>query len=170
MSYAYRVPDTGLALGGTAKFVDSKIDAARATSAAMDLGVLHRKGRLGIGGGVRNAGSKHKFRSEADPLPLTIFAGVGAKLNERWIGSFELNAPRDAAISAAFGGEYKHPFAERLTGAVRAGFNTARRDGGGLSGMAMGLGLGYGNFNFDFAFAPQGDLGSVFKYSLVVKF
>lgn len=170
LSYAYRVPDTGLSLGGTAKFVDSKIDSARATSAAMDLGLLHRQGRLGIGAGVRNAGTKHKFNAESDPLPMTIFAGVGAKLSQRWIGSLEIDAPRDAAILAAFGAEYKHPFGDRLVGAVRGGFNTGRRDGGGLSGATLGLGLGYGNFNFDFAFAPQGDLGSAYKYSLVVKF
>lgn len=170
LSYAWRLPDSGLALGATAKFVDSKIDSARATSAAADVGGLYRRGRAAYGAGVRNVGTKHKFRAEADPLPLTIFAGAGAKLTERWIASVEVDAPRDASVGAAFGGEYKHPFAERLSGAVRAGFNTARRDGGGLSGVSLGLGLGYGNFNFDFAFVPQGDLGSVYKYSLVVKF
>lgn len=169
-SYAYALPDTGLSLGLTAKFIDSKIDSANAGSFAADGGLLYKKGPASLGGGVRNMGTAQKFRSAADPLPLTIFTGAGYKIKERFLVSVEGDFPRDNKVSIGVGGEYRQPFAGKLIGAARLGFNSKNTDPGGLSGVAWGFGLGYSNFDFDFAWVPFGDLGNAFKYSLVVKF
>lgn len=170
LSYAYAVPETGVSLGATGKFIDSTIDAARGTAFAADLGALYYGEKAKVGAGVRNFGTKQKFASVADPLPLVLFTGVGYKLGENWLGSVEVDAPRDNKISFGLGTEYVHAFADKLTGALRGGFNSRNTDAGGLSGASFGLGIGYANFNFDFAFVPFGDLGNTFKYSLVVKF
>ena len=169
-SYAFALPDTGLSLGLTAKFIDSKIDSANAGSFASDAGVLYKAGPASLGGGVRNMGTAQKFHSEADPLPLTLFAGAGFKVKQRFLASVEADFPRDNKVLVGVGGEYRQPFADKLSAAARVGFNSKNTDPGGLSGVAWGFGVGYSNFDFDFAWVPFGDLGNAFKYSLVVKF
>lgn len=170
LTYGLAVPDTGLSLGVTAKYIDQQIDTAKSTAFGMDVGGLYRVGRAGFALGVRNAGTRSKFVSSADPIPLTIFTGVGYKLADDWIGSVELDQPRDNSLALALGTEYRHDFGDKLVGALRMGYNTRNKDAGGFSGVAFGLGLGYGNFNFDFALVPFGDLGNTYKYSLGVKF
>lgn len=170
LSYGYAIENTGLSLGGTAKYIDQQLDTAKATAFAVDAGALYRQERLSVGGGVRNVGTHSKFVSAADPLPMVLYAGAGYKLTDAWLGSVELDAPRDNSASVAFGTEYRHDFGSRLTGALRAGYNSRNTDAGGLSGFSMGLGLGYNNFDFDFALQPFGDLGNAYKYSLLVRF
>lgn len=170
LTYAYKIPDTGLSLGVTAKAIKSEIGEARANTAAADFGALWRHNRLGVGAGVRNVGGDHGFNEAADPLPLTIFSGAAYKFSDRLIGSTELDLPRDSKATVGVGVEYKHPFADKLTGSVRSGYNTKNTDADELAGVSFGMGVGYSNFNFDFAFIPFGDLGNVFRYSLVVKF
>ncbi len=57
-----------------------------------------------------------------------------------------------------------------MTGALRAGYTSARRDGEGLNGVTLGAGLGFHRAKFDFAWLPFGTLGNTFRYSLLVKF
>jgi hypothetical protein len=170
LSYGISVPDTGLSLGATAKYIDQQIDSAKATAFGMDAGALYRTGRAGFAVGLRNAGSESKFNNESDPLPLTIFTGVGYKFNDNWIGSMELDQPRDNSLTAAFGTEYRHDFGSRLVGAARLGYNSRNTDAGGFSGLAFGLGLTYNAFTFDFALVPFGDLGNTYKYSIGARF
>jgi len=170
LSYGYRIADLGLSLGATMKYIDQTLDNVKASAVAGDFGALYRFGRVGVGAGVRNVGSKPKFLSQADPLPTTVFTGLGYKITDNWIGSLELDAPRDNDMTFGLGTEYKIFFVDKLTGAVRAGYNTKNAYAGGFNGASFGLGLGYGNFDFDFAFVPFGDLGNTYKYSMVVKF
>jgi hypothetical protein len=170
MSYGVTVPNTGLSLGVNAKYIDQQLDTAKSTAFGMDLGSLYRAGRAGFAFGVRNVGTKTKFVSQADPLPMTIYTGAAYKFTPNWMGSVEVDLPRDNSAVLAFGTEYRHDFGDKITGAARLGYNTNNTDGGGLSGLAFGFGLGYGNFDFDFALVPFGDLGSEYKYSMHVKF
>jgi len=170
LGYAYALPDTGLSLGVTAKFIDQTIDNVSASAFAADLGALYHLGELRLGAGVRNAGTQSKFVSEADPMPLTIFGGASYKVTDALLGSVEMDLPRDNSAVVAFGAEYRKRFADKLTGAARLGYNTANSEAGGWAGASFGLGVGYGNLNFDFAFVPFGDLGNTFRYSLTAKF
>ena len=171
LSYAYRMEDLGLSLGGSAKFIDSTIDTAHATAMAVDLGGFYRLGKLGLGTGVRNVGTQEKFAGVSDPLPMTVFAGASYKHSDRLLGSIEVDAPRDNGLNVGFGAEYRRPFTGEISGAVRAGYNTKNTvAGGGISGVSFGLGLGYRRLDMDMAFIPFGDLGSSFKFSLLVKF
>lgn len=170
LTYGLAVPDTGLSLGVTAKYIDQQIDTVKATAFGMDVGALYRTGRAGFAAGVRNAGTQSKFVAQADSIPLTLFTGVGYKLSDDWIGSVELDQPRDNSVILGLGTEYRHDFGDKIVGAARFGYNSRNTDAGGFSGLSFGLGLGYSNFAFDFALVPFGDLGNTYKYSLGVKF
>lgn len=170
LAYGLRLPESPWLVGGAMKLVDSRLDSAKARSFALDGGVLYAGERWSAGAGLRNLGTKHRFRSEADSLPLLGYAGASAKLGSEWLAAVELDLPRDGAPGAGLGAEYRKDFGEGLRGALRGGLRTDRRDAGGLGGLSMGLGLGYRNLDFDFAWAPAGDLGNSFRYSLVVKF
>ncbi len=170
LAYAITIPDTGLSLGVTGKGIEENLGTAHASAFAADVGALYRTGRLGLGAGVRNAGTQVRFTTVSDPLPLVGFAGAGYKFNDAWIGSVEADMPRDSNMSLAVGAEYRKKFVDKLTGALRAGYTTRNSDAGGLAGATMGLGVGYGNLSFDFAFVPFGDLGNTYKYSLTAKF
>lgn len=170
LSYALAVGETGLALGVTGKYVVSALAGYNAAALAGDAGALYRTERWSAGAGLRNLGQRYGFVERTDPLPLTLFAGGGYRFSERWLGSAELDLPRDNGPSAAAGVEYSRPFPGRITGAVRAGYNTSNRDAGGTAGTSIGAGIGYGNLDFDFAFIPFGELGNAYRYSLRVKF
>ena len=43
-------------------------------------------------------GTAQKFHSEADPLPLTLFAGAGFKVKQRFLASVEADFPRDNKV------------------------------------------------------------------------
>src|SRR3989338_87292 len=152
LSYAYSIPDTKLSLGAAGKFIDSTIDSTHASALASDLGALNRVDGGSVGAGARNFGTKQKFNTAADPLPFTLFAGAGYRFSDNWLGSFEVDVARDNRITMGLGGEYTRLFTDKLSGALRAGYNSKNTDVGGLSGFSLGLGIGYSNFNFDFAF------------------
>lgn len=171
LSYGYRIAESGLSVGATAKFIDQKLDATRGTGFAADVGALYRLGQASVGAGIRNAGPGVKLGSTRDPLPTTAFGGIGYKISERFVAAADVTIPRDNSIGLGFGGEYRKEFADKLGAALRAGYNKRNTDaGGGMSGVAFGVGVRYGNFDFDFALVPFGDLGNAYKYSLVVKF
>jgi long-subunit fatty acid transport protein len=170
LSYAYAFRDTGLSLGLTGKYVVSTLDGFNASVFAADAGALYKQDRLSIGAGLRNLGSSYGFAGVSDPLPFMIYAGAGYKLTEHWLASVELDAPRDNPIVFAVGTEYVHPFTKTVSGAVRAGFNSADSDAGGFGGVSFGGGIAYGSVGFDFALLPFGDLGNTYRYSLLVKF
>jgi hypothetical protein len=170
LSYAYAFHGTGLSLGMTGKYVVSTLDGFHASVFAADAGALYRQDRLSIGAGLRNLGSSYGFAGVSDPLPFLIYAGAGYKLTEHWLGSVEIDAPRDNSLVYAVGTEYVRPFTKTVSGAVRAGFNSANSDAGGFGGVSFGGGITYGSVGFDFALLPFGDLGNTYRYSLLVKF
>jgi hypothetical protein len=170
LSYAYAVPETGLSLGVTGKYITSSLGGYNASSFAADAGALYRSDRWTAGAGLRNLGPQYGFAGQTDPLPLMAYVGGGYRFNEHWLGSLELDVPRDNAVSMAAGAEYVHSFPGRITGALRAGFNSSNTDAGSFAGASVGAGVAYGNLDLDFAFIPFGDLGNTYRYSLRVKF
>ena len=170
VSYAYALRDTGLAFGATGKYVTSSLGSYNASVFAADAGALYRDAVWSAGAGLRNLGPQYGFAGQTDPLPFQLYAGAGCKFTEHWLGSVEIDAPRDNNLVFALGSEYVHPFTSVLSGALRAGYNSGNGDAGGFSGASFGGGVVYGNFGFDYAFIPFGELGNTNRYSLVVKF
>ena len=170
LSYGYAFRDTGLSVGATGKFVVSSLDGTNASGFAADLGALYKQDRLSLGAGLRNLGPSYGYAGSTDPLPLVIYGGAGYKLTDHWLASLEIDAPRDNSIVFALGTEYVHPFTDKISGAVRAGYASGNADAGGFGGASFGGGIAYGNVGFDFAMIPFGDLGNTYRYSLLVKF
>ncbi|HAM36987.1 MAG TPA: hypothetical protein DEB40_07145 [Elusimicrobia bacterium] len=170
LSYAYALPGSRFALGGTAKLVDSRIDGAEARALAVDAGGLYRAGRASGALGLRHLGAQQRFRDAADPLPLTWYGGAAYRFSDKVLASAELDSPRDGAGAAALGGEYRLVLARGFSAAARLGFNSRRTDPGSMSGLSLGLGLAYNGASFDFAWLPAGELGNAFRYSLLVRF
>jgi len=170
LSYAYAVADSGLGLGGTAKFVDSAIDATHGRAFALDGGALYRREPLFLALGWRNLGTRQRFVSASDPLPATWYAGGGYRFSQSLLASLELDLPRDDGPVVALGAEYRRSLARNLSAAARLGFNSGNTAPGGIAGMSLGFGLRYDGLDLDFAWLPAGELGDSFRYSLVVRF
>ncbi|MHB2025851.1 MAG: PorV/PorQ family protein [Elusimicrobiota bacterium] len=171
LSYGYQIPDTGLSLGATGKYITSNIDGYGAASYAADMGALYQfERRFSIGLGTRNLGPKYGFAGQGDPLPQEWYWGAGYKILPNWLASTEIDFPRDNGVSYAVGTEYVCAFTKKLGASLRAGYAERNTGAGGFSGATFGTGLEYGNFGFDFAFVPFGDLGDTYQYSLTTKF
>jgi len=161
-----------LALGGTAKYIRQSLDSVTANAFGIDLGALYDTGwkELRLGAAAQNLGTKVKFRSESDPLPMTFRVGASKPfLAKKLLLSSDIVMPRDNDIALALGGEYKHSLATSLAATMRAGYMTGS-DVDGLSGISAGGGLVFGRAAFDFAWVPFGDLGNAYRFSLHLKF
>lgn len=156
--------------GAAVKFIDQTIDDARSTALGLDLGLLYRLDRWSLAAGLRNYGTKVKFRSESDPLPMTATLGASYRFSERFLGAADIRVPRDNSIKLALGGEYRRRFHEDLIGFARGGYDTANAEADGFGGVTLGAGLRFRATEFDFAWIPFGDLGSTFRYSLLIRF
>ena len=136
---------------------------------------------------MQNLGAKQKFKSESDPLPLTIQLGTAYHLGRDWAISgvqsgeerktglllaLDAFAPRDNDPSLRGGLEFAHGWSENTVSSVRAGYETGRSrqiEGTG-SGVSAGAGVTYKFFTFDFAWVPYGNLGNTFRYSIKLRF
>lgn len=177
LSYARRV-GRGLSAGITGKAILQKIDDESASAFALDAGALYRKedctgfasGACALSAGLRNLGTRPKFVSTADPLPLLVYVGGSYRAFHRLTLAVDVTAPRDNTQQVAAGLELTHPFTEAFNASLRGGYYTQNTDPSGLAGVSLGAGLGYKNLSFDFAWVPFGELGNTFRYSLLLKF
>lgn len=175
LSYAYR-HDRRIGVGATVKMIHQTLDTYDATAFGTDLGA-HFTPRpeaerpFSFAAVVKNLGTKQKMAGIEDPLPLGMVLGAGAFVLPKRL-KLEVNATkyRDTNAIIAVGGEFTHAFTSDMSGALRAGYSTHRKDNPGLNGVSVGMGLSFHRASFDFAWVPFGDLGNTFRYSLLVRF
>lgn len=174
LSYSYAANDR-LSLGFNGKYIHQTIDAYSASAMAADAGVLYRVNPEGerpvtVGGTVRHIGSGIGYAGQNDPLPTTVVVGAAAAVTKGFTVDLDLGKTRDSNVYAALGGEGRRVLTEGITGALRAGFNSGKRDNGGLTGLSAGGGLSFPKAAVDVAWIPFGSLGDTFRFSLLVKF
>lgn len=169
LGYGIKV-SSRLAAGGALKLIRQTIDSEGASAFAVDAGVQYRKRGLSVGGGLRNLGSAVTFRSEGDPLPLLLYGSAAYELRPEWLAALELRLPRDNSVAFSLGTEYRRALGDELEGALRMGYNTAYSEADGFGGVTFGAGATYRRVTFDFAWVPFGELGSTFRYSILLKF
>jgi len=175
LSYSY-APNDVLSLGFTGKYIHESIDSFSGSAMAADLGVLylvnpHREKPITLAASIRNIGNRIGYvSSEKDPLPTTVVVAAAAALTKGFIMDVDLGKARDSDVYAALGMEGRHELTEGVTGALRAGYTSSRRDNGGLAGVTAGGGLAFQKASVDFAWIPFGSLGDAFRFSLLVKF
>ena len=177
LTYAHAF-DRQFSLGMTGKYIAQNIDSYSARSFALDAGALYQVNPDGnrpvsVAAVIKNAGSKAGgyTAGNSDPLPLGMTLAGGWKVfPKKLVLDLEATKYRDTDLFVSLGGEYKHPFNENVSGALRFGYSSLRRDLDGLNGMALGGGIDFYKAAFDFAWQPFGELGNTFRYSLLVRF
>lgn len=166
------LPGGRTSLGGSVKFLESRIGGDSASTVAVDLGVVHslRAAPLSLGAAVLNLGRGMRFLSQTDALPLTLSVGASYRL----AGGLTLavdarHEPNARRNEVGIGTEYA--VLARL--AMRAGYSTdavASADGAPLSGLGGGFGLRFGLYRADYTLTPFGALGNAHRLSLGAKF
>ncbi len=161
-----------LFVGLNLKYINSTIDTESGSAFAGDVGGLYKTGidKLNVGLVVQNIGSKLKFLSEGDKLPLNVKLGFGYKfLNDALALGLDVNYPNDNDLYLAGGLEYLLRFGGDFGLALRSGYQSGT-DLGSLSGLRAGAGFNWRGYGLDFAWVPYGDLGTSYRISLSAKF
>ncbi len=168
-----------LSAGGALKYINSRLDDASASSFALDLGGIYhirpdsywlnkipaQEFRIGLA--VRNLGPALKYDSGETPLPTAV--ALGGSWHSHPGGTSELIVSLDNVMQsgdgyyAALGAEFT---AFQLI-AFRAGYRTGQEIG---SGVRAGVGFKMSFIDFDYSMSPFGELGSMHKFSLLMRF
>lgn len=166
-------------VGGGIKYIGARLDSASARTFAVDAGAIYnirpdkywmskipaQEFRLGVA--VRNLGAGLKFDKDNTPLPAAV--SVGGSWHSHPGGSSSLIISLDNVMQAgdgyyvALGTEYT---AFQLL-SLRAGLRTGKEIG---SGIRAGVGFHLSIVNLDYSMSPFGDLGSMHKFGLSMKF
>ena len=167
LSYGQTLTDQ-LALGLTGKMIRAKIDDVSASAYAADLAGLYKvSDQVQLGASVVNIGSKLKFLSEGDDLPLAFKAGGAWRPSAHYLMSAEGVYSKSGLASFHAGGQWRPLEAVSL----RLGYKTDTLKGlSALAGLTAGLGLHFFGQEFAYAWAPYGDLGDAQYFSLLVRF
>ncbi len=157
-----------LGVGATGKIINAKIDDVSANAYAVDLGTLYKvTEKVQAGATLTNAGSKLKFLSEGDPLPMALHVGAAYRPNGRYLASTEVVYRKNGLASFHVGGEWRPIEAFSF----RTGYKTDTLDGlSPIAGLTAGIGLHLWGQEFAYAWAPYGDLGNAQYFSMLVKF
>lgn len=161
--------------GANLKLLRSEIGPYSASTVALDFGAQHRFADrpLSLGAAVLNVGQGLKFRSQRDPLPLTVSLGAAYRIAEPLNLALDIRREiHDQRTDIGIGTEYallpsfalRMGYASQYTG--RAGGAGAL---GALGGLGAGLGISRKSYRADYTFTPFGDLGNVQRLSLGAK-
>jgi hypothetical protein len=157
VGYAQRVT-RDIRAGGTIKLVHSTLDSLDASAVALDAGVQWQAEEyLTLGASVTNLGTKMKFISTGNRLPLTWRFGAAYTIptNSYFdiILAADASKPVDARWASHFGLEVAGEF-----WALRGGW---RSDNALDAGWSVGAGVKlFEALRIDYAYAPGGVLGN----------
>jgi hypothetical protein len=178
-SLSYGAPvNSRLRLGATARYIQSRIGALSAQTAAFDLGALYRLGNWGpgvptLGFAAQNMGPGLNFGGSSAPLPLTLAAGLGYQLPAGWtLAADYKNRPNSGSSEISVGTEYAvvSNFALRAGYASNHGPISGLSRAGDLTGFAAGFGLRLGGYSLDYSMTPFGGLGNAQRFGLGARF
>lgn len=170
LAYARKVAE--IPLGLNVKIINSKIKES-ATTVAVDLGAQYTKlldNKLMLGFAVQNLGGSLKYENTSDKLPIMIKLGSGYKVTENWTAAADLIFPEDNDPALALGTDYLHKINEEMNISGRLGYNSRTRKIDGFSGLNIGIGFGFKMMTLDYVYSPAGDLATLHRFSLGVKF
>jgi hypothetical protein len=181
MALAVPLPGGRLAAGVSLGLFYSTLAESVRTAEVLDAGVHYRPADgLRLGAALRNVGRLTGAGLEPADLPTELRTGAAWTLPPFLPGGLvtQLHGdavfPRyDAPNAIAAGLELLAPALppvpgtghQRLTGALRAGFNGAQGSRA-LGRLHYGAGLGLGNLALDYTFQPMGDLGATHRLGI----
>ena len=157
-----------LAVGVTGKLISAKLDDVSASAYAADLGAMYKMpAHVTLGASLTNVGSKLKFISDGDSLPMAFHLGGAWEPNAHWMVTSEVVYPKTGLASFHLGGEWR-PM-DRLS--LRMGYRTDTvKELSALAGYSAGLGVNVWGQELSYAWLPYGDLGNTHYISLLMKF
>ncbi|MEW5692765.1 MAG: PorV/PorQ family protein [Candidatus Hydrogenedentota bacterium] len=162
LSAYYARPITeSLGIGAGIKWVREKLDEKAANSVSIDAGLIYKLPirELTFGVSLRNLGTKLKFYSDKENIPLTLQTGFQyLSPNKRFRVCIDADKVRREEIGLHCGGELM--IKEILF--LRMGYNSAIDVDNGLT---LGFGIKYYNIGFDYAYVPFGDIGRNHRFS-----
>jgi hypothetical protein len=171
-----RIEGNGLCVGGTLKYINSKLDDASGSGVGLDLGVEHLfapsaytlDNSLSVGLSIQNLGSKIKYDSKSAGLPVNLRLGALYSIvghNMKPSIALDLTKSSDSDAYAGLGGEVWI----RDILALRVGYASkgSRATDGGLR---FGVGLKSYGLTMDYAYAGYGDLGTEHRVGLSINF
>ena len=160
----------GLDAGCAVKFIRSSIDAKTALAVAADAGAIYHAGpEINVSLTILNLGTRMKFESEADSLPLSISAGFLYRSSPDLNLTAELSEYiNDDKFYPAFGAEYWFRDAFALRGGYKFGYDTSNL--GAAAGLSLGFGLKVAGLGVDYAYLLFGDLGNVHRFGFWMQF
>lgn len=167
---SFGAADTALALtgayggvGGTVKFLESRLADRSATSFAADLGVMRSVRGVSLGVSARNLGPGLRYADQTEALPTAVALGAATRLGGAFLISVDVSRQTGSGRTVfAVGSEYAiHP-----AFALRAGSGLT----GGMTGMGLGFGVKVRGASIDYAFSPAGELGSAQRIGLSSRF
>ena len=185
-SYGRMIPDTGIGIGVTARFIRQVIGNNSAQAVSGDFGALYRFNSypVSIGVSVCHLGTKMKFIDEGYPLPRIVRLGMATGIGKSFPANISIQADfsRDSDVVYRVGMEYLGfgPFALRpgytttLSSQRKAVLGTELGStSSGISelyGLFMGVGFRVRTLNIDYALMPYGELGNAHRFSVGMKF
>ncbi len=167
LAYGHSFNDK-LSLGATGKMIQARLSDVSASAYAADLGAIYKaNSKLTLGLSAVNLGSKLKFISEGDDLPMAVRAGATYEMFPSVKVSME-GAYRKTGLGSMHMGVEWSPI---TVISLRGGYRTdTLKELSALAGMSVGLGLHVMGQEFDYAWVPLGDLGNTQYFSLVLRF
>lgn len=168
-SYAKKdfIPDIieNLSAGASVKFINSKIDDSSAQSIAVDFGLLyHYMNNINISFALLNLGTKMKYDSESDNIPLSIKTGFSYSLSKANIVAEIEQFVHDEKFYPSIGAEYFVGDSFVLRSGYKFGYDTSKL--GSMVGFACGFGIIAKDVSFNYAYVPFGELGNINRFDI----
>lgn len=158
-------------VGVSAKYINQKIDDISGSAIAADLGFKYIFNTFAVAGYVGNLGTKMKFQSVEEKLPLTTRLGVSFyPFSQNLVTSIDIekNHSGNMIIRNGFEANYNEQYF------LRTGYNyyanQSERSFG--SGISFGAGVQLKAVEFDYAFTPSEKYTkeSLHRFSFIFKF
>lgn len=184
LGYSERVAETSIDLGpdhsldinhfvgASGKFIHSTLATSYSASAwATDIGYLARSSdrTWGAGAALLNLGTKMKFISEGDPLPMTMRTGASYRLAHR--------ADADEALLLSVGWDYGvYTRQWQAEGGLEGQFGQVLRARIGyqyhtdIAGLTAGFGINISGLSVDYAWSMNSDLGDTHRLGITFRF
>jgi len=163
-----------LGAGASIKVIHSKlVEEFSATALAGDLGLHYQTALPGLQTGVsiQNFGTKLKYESTRESLPLTLRVGAqyGTTLNgnNKLLGAVDVLFSKQEKAKVNVGAEFE--FISTLS--LRAGYHIdAENKSDSISGFTTGLGLKLFQYRFDYAFELSKKFNDQHMFSVGISF
>lgn len=161
----------GLSTGLNVKTIQSTIDDASASAFAVDMGLLYKPNKQSFCVVLQNLGSKMKYISQEDSLPMNLKIGTAYPITSKnMLLLLDVNAPTDNEMKLNLGCEFGKIVSRELSLAFRIGARTNVRGLDPMSAISAGFGIKWTSLDFDLGWVPYGDLGSAIRTSIGFRF